>query len=1090
MPETQEHKVAPIIKAVQPTLPENVPPPQLQPGSTSIFMSIGGAKDMPQLGQTTPIDEDIVMGAIPEDNHVEGAIPENLHVEGAVPEKGYLSRKAMELCRTVMIPNKYFRDLTLKGIKELYDLTPYREPEFNKQWANFIYSLPKETIEALALTGVDLTTDPINLALMGYGKGVSALMKSPVGKEFLTPLFKSTLDYYAARTPEFLRVDKSPVIKYLTEPIGTGKVAKGLGVIGEKITSGVQTGLEKIINVIPEKVKEYTSYKYGLAGVEEFMHKVKTLRRINAENDEIAYKTGMTLWHGLSKEGQKIATEILESKEWDYDAFERMSLLGKHELSELKVKDPKKLLRDLSDAKRLINDNALKLVQVGLETKQINDDLADIILNNKDKYLHRVYTMFDNPEISRKILSGEETLVTSLGLVEDIEVRLAKIGFTEDMIAAFNSLPEAEKVKKASEIGIKYVKKFGPRGISVLSNALKKRKLENALEQQLLGPKGPGYRTALTIREQRRLVNNWRLLKDLSEDENYVSKKPREFFQKVYGPKWGPLNGKYVNRECINELEGFVGVHSKGDIYSDMWKLWEGTSRMFKVVHVTLSPATRQINKFGNSIMHFFGGMNLEEQHKYLKLAEKAKKTNNSSYKLAVSKNLFTTSFAQEELLKKLKSPIESIGKDIKIHQKIYNKIRKLSRAYSQGFQNDEERYKLMRFLWEMEKHGNADIAAKEAQKWGFDYAHVNPVVRFLRTNPIYNIPFFTFVSKAVPRIVETAIMDPIRLKSVAVLIGNMNVAALRSIGPTETDMDYLKSKKGYFLIVPGTRTKTGKPFTVNLNNLLPFSDIATILGLGAESLISSPFAAGGPGVLALEATTGKTLGAYKRDLYTNFDTRSVKIKKGMAHIYQGMLPSLTPGPDPIIKMGLTPIEWMLEQSDMEMPEIAKKATFGSDAVRIGGGKILPITDAGYQLISEAFGKDSKIAKAWEETFTSYVNKEMDSESALFASLASAIFGLNAQPLDENMLKYYDLSQLQRFETGGDKYNALVKELLKEKLTPEIRGKIIQIWKNNLIETRDQIIDAKNRMNLGDKSMRIIGPNPESDEKNISPPTP
>lgn len=1108
MPESQEDKENKIIRAVTPEEQlelQNIVA-DIAPSTPPIVVA---PPSQPGVGAPT-ISEDLIDLSGIFDDQKEPKPEEIVDLSSALEESGYaisptqtstvktdlthivkpqkLSDTAVEIYKVWESGNKWARTKAVEYVRDIYSRDALgrkggnQEPQFNRVWMNFAYGTPQVLGEAIAETSADYVTNPISIGLMGWGKGMSMLAKSSAGQKAIKPFFKAVADYYTAKAPAFLRVDKSPIVEYITEPIGEGIMAKKWGAILKGgVTASGRAGviaIEKAIDVIPEFVKKFTSYKYGLKRADAFFDRMKTFKRLNEEADKLAYEAGAPFWHGLSKEAQAFSTQVLEGKHWDEDTFERASFMNLEELVGMGIKEPQKFLKDLSDAKRLINLKALKLVETGLETGMLKEDGADIILNNLDKYLHRVYQMIDDPLISKKIATGEETLLTANGLVDNLTERLKNIGFTDDMAIAFNSLPQKEKIKRAKELGQKYIKKYYRGGPSVLSNALKKRRLEDQLEQRILGMKPPAYRIARTVQEQERIANNWRLFTDLSKETDWVSNKPGYMFTRVVGKKWGPLRNKYVHNEVLSDIEHLAGVHSSGEIYEFMNKAWVGLSSAFKFSKVPLSPAARQVNRFGNMIVQHFGGVPILKQPFLLEKARKYMKTGHPMYKKAVDNNLFATSFTKEELVKSMGTDIETLKASGILKQKIGLPLSRTIKMVGAGYEKDEHLYKFMKFIDEMEKHGDAGKAAKEALKWGLDYAKVSPLTRFLRSNPVYNIPFLSFKVLSFPLLVETALMNPIKLRTMAVLIGNINSSSLRSIGPTKEDIEYLRSKKGYFLIVPGVRTKTGKPMTVGINHILPFADLHNMLRHDMETTLFSQFEPGGPGILALESVSGRTLTGYDKEIHNKLEKKSIRFKKGIAHMYRGMLPGLMPTPDVLLKPAQSAFDFMMDNSDIGMPEIGP-ITFESANVRASGTKFQEISDAGYQLMTEALN-DDRDAEWFRSVFAAKLNPEIDAESAMVGALASAIFGLNPQAIDENLLKYYDISVLNAFEPGGHMYSAFMRVQNDKRLTKEERAKSGIIFKNNYLLVKEKIINELNRLNLRGDKVRVIDNTPSN----------
>jgi len=92
-------------------------------------------------------------------------------------------------------------------------------------------------------------------------------------------------------------------------------------------------------------------------------------------------------------------------------------------------------------------------------------------------------------------------------------------------------------------------------------------------------------------------------------------------------------------------------------------------------------------------------------------------------------------------------------------------------------YQGEEQIAKMVKFTDMISKGANPQLAAKEAQKWLFNYSKIPGVIEFAKQLS----PFITFTYKALPRIGEAMAKNPLKVYKYYALFKGWNEMARNS---------------------------------------------------------------------------------------------------------------------------------------------------------------------------------------------------------------------------------------------------------------------------------------------------------------------
>ncbi len=691
---------------------------------------------------------------------------------------------------------------------------------------------------------------------------------------FMLGLPKTTLDIGTEFASSFL----DPEVVLLT---GAGKA------VGKFARSPAgKSAMTALRGKTPDWIKRPFTYRFGQPA--EYVDLAEARISKIHEGMRRAQEAGVELTAGLSKHEQWQLGELMHGRGWD-----------KVYSGDLAAKATKArgIIDDLSDA----------LVEEGTKSGFINKNLATTIKTNKGKYLPRLFRIFEDKSILKKIRDKEITFGQALGEEVGLGAKLTKLGLDENQISAFHRLDPEGKTALLKHLGVKkipvgIVPKIKPAKLKI--DFLKKKKDLSEDYRKALGEiETPGMPAAKAIMQMTHTVETAKLFNSIAKNPNWASPAYKEGWVMLEGKKaFGNLSGKWVHPEIARDLNDITRIPGTAE------KMWGKALGAWKFGKVVLNPATHSRNLMSNSILLDLSGIDHIEQMRLLPraLKELSKGKGSRYYNEAISPeaDLLGHEFIGGEV-KTLMSQFGPEDASEHILPKLFKLLTvKPARGMAKLYQAEEQWFKLAKFMSGREKGLSIKEAAREAEKWIFNYEKIAPLTRTLRKMPLGS-PFITFSAKALPRAIETGLKNPVRLYKYEMLKNSFNTIAQRELGLSDTEMSTIKKNaRGQFILLPW-RDMNDLPQTLDLSYILPWGDIGET---GAMHGLPPAFSIPGGPLVPPAIELGANVNIYRKslggdpDIWKETDLPMEKFQKKIDHLYKGWMPSFAP-PIP----GLTP---------------------------------------------------------------------------------------------------------------------------------------------------------------------------------------
>jgi hypothetical protein len=434
---------------------------------------------------------------------------------------------------------------------------------------------------------------------------------------------------------------------------------------------------------------------------------------------------------------------------------------------------------------------------------------------------------------------------------------------------------------------------FGSKPQRILGNRfLKRGDIPESVRASMGEIKEPAYPVARGIAQLTHDVETAKLFREVADNPEWASDTVKEGFVQLSGQakKLGKLANKYVHPEIARDINEMVRVPETVErVYKDLLGKW-------KFGKVVLNPATHVRNLIGNSIMLDQSGVDLAQQPKLIARSLQEMKGSGKFFTEAKDGGLFGNEFVGSEIVKLLDNfnqPAETVfGKMMNIARASGNKA-------AEVYQGSEKLFKLAKFISEREKGATAKEAIEEAEKWLFNYNKIAPATKFLKNSPVGS-PFITYTAKAMPRLAETAMTNPMRLYKYKILFDSIENIAREKLNISDADMKTLKrNARGQVVVLP-FKDDAGNYQTLDLSYILPWGDIGETGGLfGLPSRLSPS------GPLKAVAEVGFNKSTFlDKPIYLKTDPAGEKVRKSVDFLYKAFLPSFSPPVPGVTKGG------------------------------------------------------------------------------------------------------------------------------------------------------------------------------------------
>jgi len=401
--------------------------------------------------------------------------------------------------------------------------------------------------------------------------------------------------------------------------------------------------------------------------------------------------------------------------------------------------------------------------------------------------------------------------------------------------------------------------------------------------------KEAGYPTAKGIAQLYQAIEMSKFFKQVAKNPQWFSKTAKEGFIRLPSSRTlGTLKDGYVIEPIYNDISQWVRIASKGEKIA---RQALGTWKYFKVV---LNPATHARNMMSNVILADLGGLPFWRGDIWARALQDLSKKGKYFQEMKKNSNILFETYFARDIQDLLGGFNRATGNNVL--SKMKNMIGRLGEKTGSIYQAEEQWSKLALYIYQREVKGlSSKAAAKVSEKFLFDYSKVPPLIDLLRGSGRYPMgalgllsgayPFITFSYKAIPRIVEIALVKTPRLTKWQKAISGVEKLSPEEETKKEREVFAEWMKTGMWMKVP-FKDKEGRSQYLDLNFILPWGDIGEV---GNSLTPSNPIF-----VLLSDLIHNKS--AYtKRKIVKDGLTKKEGYEEQAKYILRTILPSLVP---------------------------------------------------------------------------------------------------------------------------------------------------------------------------------------------------
>ncbi len=401
----------------------------------------------------------------------------------------------------------------------------------------------------------------------------------------------------------------------------------------------------------------------------------------------------------------------------------------------------------------------------------------------------------------------------------------------------------------------------------------------------------PALPTAIRVGELSTTVANQKLFKTVAANPEWVAAAnlTGKMVKMADTPAMGALRSKWVIPEIARDINS---IHALPNVFT---RNYMKALSAWKYGKVVLNPATHARNMMTNTMLLDFSGVSHRKQLLLYPKVMRDYLTKGQNYKLAVKHGAIGGEFVGGEVSRLRNYYLKAQGNNF---SKWMATLKAPFKAAGRVYQAEEQLSKMVKFTDMLERGATPEIAAKEAQKWLFNYTEIPNVIKFVREIPI-GAPFATFTYKAIPRVGETLAKNPMRIYKYKALFDSFNSASSKLLNMDPEQFAREKNALPPWLLrdlggVPMTlllpwKDKHGRTQWVNLEYILP-------LGMGPEALKGGPAKLVGNPVATLTADLLRNRDFKGKDIIPIGATKEEATAAITNHVYRQLVPSLAPG--------------------------------------------------------------------------------------------------------------------------------------------------------------------------------------------------
>jgi hypothetical protein len=397
----------------------------------------------------------------------------------------------------------------------------------------------------------------------------------------------------------------------------------------------------------------------------------------------------------------------------------------------------------------------------------------------------------------------------------------------------------------------------------------------------------------------------------------------KKYIQMPIDKRYGHLSGAYIQKGIREDLVGTF-IPMKVNNQSLMQRvLGDENSSLGKAVSIwklgktTLNLPTQVRNFVSNAIaLNVFAGVPIHRIPMLMERALSEMHKNSGNWKDAQEYGIQGGTQSSAELksaLDRLRAYNMRNTKDNPLIN-MFAVARVLGTKVVEGagdaYQNVESMFKFMAFLHEREQQKYArnpvmiSEAVNKANAALFDYTLVNPSIRWLRNAPI-GLPFITYYYKALPKLIETAVKNPMRFAPYVAMAMALPAYTMAELGLDDDEMESMRKtlpeqirNSGSVFFLP-YRDEKGNIAYVDFAPYLPWSAFTDPIykafkgdTSGALTGAVKPFIINGPAITAINAITTGQDAFTGKPIMDPRDTPNAQMLSLVSYVWnQGMPP-------------------------------------------------------------------------------------------------------------------------------------------------------------------------------------------------------
>lgn len=337
-------------------------------------------------------------------------------------------------------------------------------------------------------------------------------------------------------------------------------------------------------------------------------------------------------------------------------------------------------------------------------------------------------------------------------------------------------------------------------------------------------------------------------------------------------------SSKWVRRDVELELRAMDEVpkisHSwMNKWFITPWKTWKVIDR----------PAAWVRNGLTNLMLNHMSGMPFWRQDLY-KASLKGMASGSAEWKEFKKITGTGGNFSVEDVFKMnegMKYGSNMMDKILTYHDKVQKPFRSLYSA-------EESMFKFAKYLHNLEKGMPKKQAAWDAVEATFNYGEVTRATAFTRSNIA---PFFTWTSKAIPKVWGWMTEHPVQAASMLTLYQGMQSEAIRRVGMDDEEWKQFNKmlpeyiQQGMFFVLPW-RDQDQRLQMLNLTYIIPgFGDLNELMAHPAAAIIGNPLVS-----IASALTTNRKFSGVP--IYYEWEPVATRTQKMLAHLWETLVPA------------------------------------------------------------------------------------------------------------------------------------------------------------------------------------------------------